>query len=658
MQTTCSMDKCTSVETEGCASRDNLCCCRAQNVETVDITCSNPSVLLDPTAMRNETQCSCSPCDDVVIKVRLRVKGQGDDGPIAAAQIFDTDTEEVIGLTLYNGVLDFDVAYTKHNLRFLVQATGYQRVTRTVPLSPRQPTVIVNITMTTLIVTHIGHGDSEIAYPLGKRAWLYAQPGTFHKNGVSHSHDIILKGSYIDSSHPDALEMIESKQFEVDGTLFGMVAAIFLEFEDSEGDMLDVKDLRLVVPMESEEEEDLAEMFVVAHDWETGRWTRVSQFSPQRTKRGKRQTMGNVVAEAPDITTEEFMMIAIPVGAECWTQVRTFDGDMNPFPGPLVSLEQRRKVAGMDILYRFGTDTGGAQTSEESLSSNAVCLPFECNFFLEVSITSRVEPDTRLSPVPLPPGTFPPGDPAIPVLSSDSITFTAIDPADMIGTLSPTYVFREHCVTQALEPNGIANQRDFFSFATDYVPFMPSEDQCYIKVTASNCFFRANIATVITRDAQMGSITSAQVFPQQLMGVPSFGSGFPEECLEYSVQCLSMCTEPQPVCLPFRCGDIIEVAFTSNLTTTGATSDCSLTSVTPVLDNTILAYRGNVPDDSLSVDTSIIDPESFNDPLLGLYFDPQPTRALQLCYGGGVIRDYPTLGGSAAEFGCFSVTTP
>ena len=652
------MDPCTS-DTGSCASAVGMCCCRAQRVEELGVTCSDPSVVLDPVMRRNETQCSCSPCDDVVIKVRLRVKGQGDGGPVAAAQIFDTDTEEVIGLTLYNGVLDFEVTYTKKQLKLLVQATGYQRVTRSISLFPRQHAIVVNITMTTLIVTHIGRGDSEIAYPLGKKAWLYAQPGTFHKKGISHDHEVVLKGSYIDSSVPEALEMIENRRFEVDGSLFEMVAALFLEFEDSDGEPLEVRDLRLVVPMEGEEEEEeLVDLFVVAHDWEKGGWTKLSEFSPVQTVRGKRSTIGNLVAEAPDITTAQFMLIVLPVRADCWAQVRTFDLGLVPFPGPLVSLEQRRQVSGMEILYRFATDTGGAQTRDESLAANAVCIPLDCNFFIEVSLTARVEPDTNLVPVAFPPGTFPVGDPAEPVIIADAFVFNAIRPADMMGTLSPIYVFREHCVAEAEEPSGIADPRDYFSFATDYVPFSPSEDQCYIKITASNCFFRANIPTVITMEPDGGDLTSAQTFPQLLQPVPLVGSGFPEECLEYSARCPAMCSEPQPICLPFRCGDIVTVTVASNLTTTGEMSDCSLTSVSPVLDDTILAYRGNTPDDSLTVDTSVLDPDSFNDPTLGLYFDPQPTRARQLCYGGGAIQNSVILGGSAAEFGCFTDSTP
>ena len=651
------MEPCTIGTSGTCGSEDTTtCCCRAQEVKDLDIECSNPSPLLDPLARRNETQCSCSPCDDVVIKMRLRVKGQGSLGPIAAAQIFDMDTEEVVGLTLYNGVLDFELKYAKKRLQLLVQATGYQRVTRSIPLSPRKPTVAVNITMMTLTVTNIGLGNSEIVYPLGERAWLYARPGAFHINGSAHEHDVFLKGSYVDSGSPGVLETIESKNFEVDGTLFGMVAAMFLEFENGEGETLDAKDLRLVVPIG--EEEDLADMFVVAYNWETGGWTKTSAFSPVKTKRGKRFTSPRVVVEAPDITTQELMLIAVSVDADCWAQVRTFDNGRNPFPGPLVTLEQQRMVSGRGVLYRFGTDTGGAQTSEESLASNAVCLPLDCNFFDEASLTARVEPDTDLVPIDFPPRTFPSGSSAEPVLTSNAFVFTAIDPADMMGTLSPTYVFRQHCVVQAQEPNGVADSRDFFAFATDYTPLVPSQDQCYIKITAFNCFFRANIPTVITRDAQTGNVTSAQTFPQFLGGVPLVSSGFPGECLEYSTRCVSTCAEPQPICLPFRCGDIVQITVTSNLTTSGATNECSLSTVSPVLEDTILAFRGDTPDDTLTLDTSVLDPGSFNDPELGLYFDPQPTRAQQLCNGGGDVGDYTRPGGSAAEFGCSTESVP
>ena len=191
------------------------------------------------------------------------------------------------------------------------------------------------------------------------------------------------------------------------------------------------------------------------------------------------------------------------------------------------------------------------------------------------------------------------------------------------------------------------------------MPFVPNTDQCYLKITVSNCLFRANIPTVITRDAQTDNVTSVQTFPQSLLLVPLVTSGLPEECLEYNTSCFSICAEPQPICLPYRCGDVVQITVSSNLTISGETTDCSLSSVSPVLEDTMLAFRGNTTtDDSLIIDTSVIDPNSFNDPQLGLYFDPQPTRAQQLCNGGGDVQDTPRLGGSTAEFECSSNTAP
>lgn len=650
----CSMEECTTGG-GSCMHEDDMCCCRPQKINDLFISCDNQNLemSLDQRVKKNESQCECIPCNDVIIKVRLSVKGQGDDGPIPAAQIFNLDTEEIIGLTLYNGILDFEVGFNKRKLQVLIQATGYQRVTRVITLSPKHTMVIFNITMTRIFFANIGPGDSEIVFPLGKMAWLYASPGTFHKNGTTHKENVVFKGSYVDPSTSKFLDLIESESFEVeDGERFAMVAAVFLEFEDEEGEQLDVRDLRLAVPIDKEEEV-VDGMFAVVHDWETGTWTRISTFSPIKTKRGKRSAISSVICEAPDITVAQLVAIAMPLGADCWVQVRTFDQNLDPFPGALVTLVQRRFVGGIEVIYRIGTDTGGAQTTDESLASNAVCLPLDCNDFLEVNISARFEPNSQLVPVDFPPDTFV-GDLSEPIIENDIFFLVSITPAEVVMAARPFYVFPTTCMREAQEPDQVANPSDYFSFATDYLPFEPNTDQCYIKITISNCFFRANVPKIITMDAQTGVVTSSQTFPELFIGVPALGSGFPEECFEYNTSCPSMCAEPRSMCLPFRCGDIVQVSVMSNLTTNGELSTCELINVSPILGDLILAYRDSNNNQNLTIDSSVLDPASFNDPELGLYYDPQPTRARQLCNGGGTIRGYTNSEGSVAHFGCFT----
>ena len=138
---------------------------------------------------------------------------------------------------------------------------------------------------------------------------------------------------------------------------------------------------------------------------------------------------------------------------------------------------------------------------------------------------------------------------------------------------------------------------------------------------------------MITTDAQFGAITSIRSFPQLSIAVLIFGSGFPKECLQYETSCSAMCAEPRAVCLPFRCGNIVNITVTSIVTTTGELSMCDLNSVSPVLDDSILAFCDTTFQRSLAIDTSVLDPDSLNDPELGLYYDPQPTRARGLCNG-------------------------
>lgn len=674
----CSMDECTT-DRGTCKDKDAICCCRAQRVQRVNISCADTTVekQLDPQLTKNATQCSCMSCDDVMVKVRLSVKGPGDDGPIAVAQIFDTETEDLIGLTLYNGILDFEVEVRKRKLMLLIQATGYQRVTRGITLSPKHTMIFKNITLARLLVANIGHGQSEVAFPLGKWVWLHAAPGSFHKNGTTHHHDVVFKGSYIDPTSSDIRDLIESEKFEVEGRKFAMLATVFLEFEDSEGETLDVKDLRLAVPLNKDDDlfsKEIMETFTAVHDWETGQWTKVSTFSPVKKTRNKRNTnptsYSEIVLEAPDVSISQFLMIAVPIGADCWAQVRTFDQNQNPFPGPLVTVFQHRMVAGMEIVYVFSTNTG-AQTTDNLLSPNAVCIPLDCNDFIEVQVFGRVEFDSLLA-IPFPDNTFitDPGNP--PYTDDTFFLFTDFTPADILNEPRPFYVFRENCITQGREPDGLTDPRDHFSFAIDYTP-LPSTDQCYIKLTIRNCNFRSNTVTITSLDPQSGDINNIQSFLVDDMLVTDFdsGSGFSEECFDES-QCLSLCSVAHPVCLPYNCSSIIQINITSNYTVRGDISTCELTEVSRILDDTILAFRGNTRQEDLTIDTSVLDPNSLNDVDLGLYYDPQPTAGRDLCRAGG---DYDRINpphsvppmdithrgtareGSAAYFGCFTDST-
>ena len=77
---------------------------------------------------------------------------------------------------------------------------------------------------------------------------------------------------------------------------------------------------------------------------------------------------------------------------------------------------------------------------------------------------------------------------------------------------------------------------------------------------------------------------------------------------------------------------------------------CNLISVSPVLDDSILAFHGTTFQQSLAIDTSVLDPDGLNAPELGLYYDPQPMGARGLCNGGGRVRGYVMREGSAANF--------
>lgn len=609
---------------------------------------------LDSTLKTNATRCSCTSCDDVLVTVRLNIRGPMEEGPIPAAQVIDLETQQVVGVTLHNGMLEFEVELGRRKLPLLVLATGYQRTTRTVSLSPTQRVLTVNVTLARLVVETIGHGNSEVVYRLGQWAWLCAQPGSFHKNGTTHHDEVIFKGSYMDANDRKVLDMLDAKRFEMNGERFGMFAVVFLEFEDTDGEPLDANDLRIAVPLDNQEEPD---MFAAVHDGETDIWTHISTFSPIKTKRGKRQAISDVILEAPDISLSAFVTLAINVAADCWLQARTFDINLNPFPGPLVTLMQGRMISGLFVLFRFGTNTGGAQTTDDSLVSNAVCLPLDCNDFVGTMLTATLDPSSLLTPVPFPPFTFDPSDGGIPTIDQSAFVFDGFTTYEIADEPRPFYVFLDNCVENAREPQLIANPSDFFSFSTANTP-LPSSDQCFIKVTVRDCLLTTNTIQIMSLDDNTGSVIRVETFTLDSSDNVEVeaASGTLEECVD-PTPCTRPCASPRPICLPYNCSNSIQVTVTSQSSVTALTTTCSLTDVSVLLSNSILAFQGSVMQDSLTIDTSVLDPDRLNDPELGLYYDPQPMMSRDLCRVGG-LRPIPTppdltLTGTAAVFECF-----
>ena len=159
-----------------------------------------------------------------------------------------------------------------------------------------------------------------------------------------------------------------------------------------------------------------------------------------------------------DPLTAEGLRMAITLpdddGTECWIQARTFDLAGNTLPA-FVRLEQMSTVAGNEISYRFsyrfGTNTGGDQTTVDGLAQNAVCLPLACNGFTIAFVEARMSfmPTTSASliPVDFPPDTFLAMDNA-PIIIGDM--FSIEDVIDRSGAPLPFYRDLPMCRTNIM----------------------------------------------------------------------------------------------------------------------------------------------------------------------------------------------------------------
>ena len=327
-------------------------------------------------------------------------------------------------------------------------------------------------------------------------------------------------------------------------------------------------------------------------------------------------------------------------GADCWLQARTFAENGDPFPssaggqgnGPLVSLEQRSDTS----LLRFGTDTGNVVNP--GLAPNAICLPLRCSF-TTATLEARQEFSTsspRLLPNPFPEGVFNVSSSAPldigTVFTWDEIFF----PSDAT-TPNPFYSTLASCQANAQESS--PDRGDYFSFQIQQMIDVPlSNETCYLKIQIQDCF-ASNGVTVTSINPNSGVIddTSTFVVERPLGGV--------DDTL-------------RAACLPFVCSDTIQILVRPN-PDSGQTSFCQITGRSVIVNSDIVSDINN--NEQLTIRSNTLITNDYNDPNLGLYFDPgsgavASMMAEQRCNAGTGDEMSDVLSietGVAATFSCF-----
>lgn len=448
-----------------------------------------------------------------------------------------------------------------------------------------------------------------------------------------------------------------------DRELIGVLFVTRLEFMGTEGEQLVAEKLRLQISVLNTDG-NLPELCLIVYNETSNRWEKFADFKAQPdTFRVKRQSpLPPVVLESPDIPIQVFVAVAAGSGANCWLQGRTFDMAGAPVQGPFISMEQRVLMSGNELILRFGTNTG-AHSSPISggLAPNALCLPVHCGPFVVATLEAREQFDTasmRLDVQPFPPETFDFNETA-PIEIGTIFTFNELIFSTTMRA-RPFYATQSDCEASGSSINPTLSE--FFRFSQTNLIERPEPiiDSCFIKIQILDCFPN-NTAVVTSIDPDTGSIDDRTTVtisePDDMFEMPTSSGTFAPPTTTSSPVCDDSTATMRAACVPYVCGDNVQVIVNPSVESTG--TFCVITGRSVLLSNSLVSDTGN--NDQLLLTSSVLISLNYNDPDLGLYFEPgnnmmMADQARQLCNAGDGVNNNTVIDvtvGEAVTFSCF-----
>ena len=654
----CDCSACTSC---GIEFRNNVCCCRMIEDEEIEADCINGMTF----SVQNATRCGCTSCDDIPVTVQITVVSVRDNTPIPAAQILRmgvrSNESQLLGITLNNGQLVFQEPLGTRSITIQIQAPNFLERTQTILLQPGRMVISITVALNPLLVLQFGLGGA-VTLRLGQAA-VSIPAGAFHPmNAPNQTYEDIVtfRGVFMDTQDDSGLAGLPATTFEYrrdNGIMerFSTFLVTFLNFEDVNGEPLMVDSLSMTVSVPDDGASSNNNFYLVVYNETTNTWTRTSNFSVVNIPGVQKRQANNIrVVEDQSVPLSVFAAVATDIDANCWIQARTFDTTGDPLSGTFVRLEQTSTTVGNAFMYRFGTDTGSAQTAD-GLVSNAICLPLACDSFTTAFVEARegfATTTPSLTPVDFPADTFNAMEDA-PITIGDMFLIQSVITS---RAPLPFYASQSACMNNGGQTQAQANPRDYFSFNPMQAEDVPANGLCYIRVLIRDCFPN-NSVTV----SSINAATSAVDFTQTVLvseledfTMTEFSSGGDPLPTQAPVRlpCNSSNATPRGACISFNCSSIVQV-FVRQSIENPTQGLCDLTSRSTVLNSPLIS--GSSTNQQLLIDTSILFMNDYNDPDIGLYHDPtMPQMALSRCLAGNdtIIASNVEVG-YAAEFTCF-----
>ena len=588
--------------------------------------------------------CGCAVCDDIPVRVTLNVQHRDSQEPVAAAQVYRKNGNDLqlLGLTTNFGRFIHSDLVRSRQITLHVVAPNFIPITlEPLTLHSDRPQTTITINLIPLMNLEVGLGGSPITIRLGTMAAVSAPPSAFKmmENNETYNDLVTFRGTVMTSSDDNEFIGVPGNSFmgmnEETNEMqqYGVLLVAYLQFQGVYGETLTSDLLRLGVSVQNIDG-NLPPISLLYYDNDKGYWVNLGPLNPIEPFRKKRQSdppPSPVFLEMDGVPIDVFMALAANEEADCWLQARTFAQNGDAFPsatgqgnGPLVSLIQRSDISGNRFLFQFGTDTGNIFNA--NLAPNAICLPLRCSNFTIATLEAR--DDAPIGSPNLLPETFP--DDMFNMSSSAPLEIGTIFTWDELffpsdpTTPNPFYRTFATCQTNARESS--PDRGDFFSFQIQPVIDVPlPTETCFIKIQIRDCFDN-NEVVVTSINPNTANVDNQTTFiverppdiiaPTMMDSSGDFTTAMPTT--PPTTTCDENTATLRAACLPFVCGHFIQIFVRSN-PDSGRTSFCQVTGRSIIVNTEIVSDITN--NDQLIITSSSLKTTDYNDPNLGFYFD-------------------------------------
>ena len=239
----CSQARCNcSPETPG-----KVCCCRLIQESLIEgIECVKG---LTPPNITSAEFCGCKVCDDIVARVSLTVQHRDTQNPIAAAQIYRKQGDELQLLGITNNFGRFIHKEMVGSLRITLHVVAPNFIPYTlqpITLRPSRPQTSITVDLIPLMNLRVGLGGSPITIRLGTMAAISAPPAAFTMMETNEAYNdlITFRGTVMTSSDDNEFTGVPGNSFmgmnEETNEMqqYTVMLVTYLEFQSVEGETL------------------------------------------------------------------------------------------------------------------------------------------------------------------------------------------------------------------------------------------------------------------------------------------------------------------------------------------------------------------------------------------------------------------------------------